>query len=381
MLISSQLFAQTLTKDAKISLITVSPGKELYSTFGHSAIRIRDVANGLDKNYNYGTFNFNAPNFYLKFLRGQLPYQISAHDFYLEMEYWVRFENRKVTEQVLNLNQEQKQRIYDFLENNLLPQNKEYAYKFFTDNCSTRLRDVLQKACGDSLTFSKTLNADSSFRNWIDRYSINNNQLWAEFGMDLAIGLPSDEKTGWSHGMFIPDNLMKAFDAATIKKDGRIQPLVLGSRDLNEIIPMEIKKETNPLTVFILLFVLVAIFTVYQILKKSTSLIFDKIFFSLLGLAGWFLFFLWFFTDHGVTQNNMNLIWAFPLLFPLIFFLNKKQITKPILLIYSILNILLLISWKLIPQEIPTPIIPIILIALLRIYFIFKTKYGFTKTL
>ncbi|MCP9769961.1 DUF4105 domain-containing protein [Lacihabitans sp. LS3-19] len=375
--ITSSVWAQTLSDQSRVSLLTISPGEELYSTFGHSAIRIVDPQLGIDVNFNYGTFNFNAPNFYIKFLRGQLPYQISAHDFYLEMNYWANQENRGVKEQGLNLTLSQKQKVFDFLQNNLLPENREYNYKFFTDNCSTRLRDVFQQACGDSLVFDKQLKPDSTFRQWIDKYAINNNKPWADFAMDLAIGVPSDRKTGWSDAMFLPDNLMFAANKAKILKNGAYQPFVLGERDLNYINPIIKEKTVTPFVIFSIFFFIIAGYTFWQFRKKSKFVLFDKVFFTILGISGWILFLLWFFTDHGVTEKNFNLVWAFPLLFPIAFFIKNQKIAKPLFLFYGIINILLLLLWKVIPQEISIALIPIILTILIRIAFILKNIYGF----
>ncbi len=376
LLINFSVFSQNfkLSPQAEISLLTISPGKELYSTFGHSAIRIKDNQSGLDKNYNYGTFDFNAPNFYLKFLRGKLPYLISAHDFYLEMEYWAYRENRRVVEQKLNLSQNQKQRIFDFLEHNLLPENKEYAYKFFTDNCSTRLRDVFQSACGDSLIFDVGLHADSTYRQWIDKYAKDNNKLWADFGMDLAIGIPSDQVTGWSNAMYIPNNLADALRHAKIRNQKGITDFVISETGLNEIIKTKVISEFSPILAFSILFIIVLLVTIFQYKKTNSSLLFDKLFFTILGLAGWILFFLWFFTDHGVTTLNLNLVWAFPLLFPLFLLKNKMpKVFKFFLLLYGTMNMVLLIFFKFLPQEINPAIIPVLLIILLRITFILKT--------
>ncbi len=377
LLINFSVFSQNLklSPQAEISLLTISPGKELYSTFGHSAIRIKDNQSGLDKNYNYGTFDFNAPNFYLKFLRGKLPYLISAHDFYLEMEYWAYRENRRVVEQKLNLSQNQKQRIFDFLEHNLLPENKEYAYKFFTDNCSTRLRDVFQSACGDSLIFDVGLHSDSTYRQWIDKYAKDNNKLWADFGMDLAIGIPSDQVTGWSNAMYIPNNLADALRHAKIRNQKGITDFVISETGLNEIIKTEVISEFSPVLALSILFIIVLLVTIFQYKKTNSSLLFDKLFFTILGLAGWILFFLWFFTDHGVTTLNLNLVWAFPLLFPIFLLKNKMpKVFKIFLLLHGSMNMVLLIFFKFLPQEINPAIIPVLLIILLRITFILKTN-------
>lgn len=364
--------AQQLSPNAQVSLLTIAPGSELYSTFGHSAIRINDPLTGTDINFNYGTFNFRTEGFYIKFLRGQLPYQISAHNFNEEVYYW-SYENRQVIEQVLNLSQQQKQAIFDFLQTNYLPQNREYKYKFFYDNCSTRLRDVVAKVCGDSLKFDKSLHADSSYRQWIDKYAAMNKKSWADFGMDIAIGEPADEITGWSGAMFLPDNLMFAFDNAQIMRNGRWESLV---KQKQVIAPVNRVIEDEPIssqTFFWLIFAVVILLTAYQIFKSNNSLIFDKILFSIVGLAGWILFLLWFFTDHGVTTNNLNIIWAYPLLFPIALFLKKKnslQWLSKHFLAYGIVLMLFLFVMNFLPQSINPTVIPIVLILAIRAIFV-----------
>ena len=367
--------AQILSEDAKISLLTISPGAELYSTFGHSAIRVHDPRVGLDVVYNYGAFDFRTEGFYIKFLRGTLPYQISANYFENDMAGWSQ-ENRSVIEQVLNLSQTQKEAIYNFLQTNYLPSNREYAYKFFYDNCSTRLRDVVKRICKDSLTFDKTLHADSSYRQWIDIYARKNEKLWADFGMDLAIGEPSDEITGSNGAMFLPDNLMDAFDAAKINHDGQIQPLVSSKQLINSNMLAISEKEKELITPNILfwtLFLGVVSLTFVQYLKNNNSFIFDKIFFTIAGIFGWFIFLLWFFTDHGVTTNNLNIIWTYPLLFPIALFLkkeNQRSWLSKHFLAYGIILILLLISWKLLPQEINYALVPVVMSLSVRAFFV-----------
>lgn len=367
--------AQILSQDAKISLLTISPGAELYSTFGHSAIRVHDPRVGLDIVYNYGAFDFRTEGFYIKFLRGTLPYQISGNYFENDMAGWSQ-ENRSVIEQVLNLSQSQKEGVYNFLQTNYLPANREYAYKFFYDNCSTRLRDVVKRICKDSLTFDKTLHADSSYRQWIDIYARKNEKLWADFGMDLAIGEPSDAITGSNGAMFLPDNLLDAFDAAKINRDGKIQSLVSSKQLINGNMLAISEKEKELITpniLFWILFLGVVILTFVQYLRNNNSFIFDKIFFTIGGIFGWFIFLLWFFTDHGVTTNNLNIIWTYPLLFPIALFLkkeNKRSWLSTHFLAYGIILILFLISWKFLPQEINYALVPVVMSLCVRAFFV-----------
>lgn len=375
LLFSFTVSAQILTSNAKISLLTVSAGDELYSTFGHSAFRIKDPLQGLDVVFNYGTFDFRTEGFYIKFLKGTLPYQINGQYFENEITSWTS-EGRYVTEQILNLSQAQKQGVYDFLQTNYLPENREYAYKFFYDNCSTRLRDVLKKVCKDSLTFSKTLHADSSYRQWIDIYARKNEKLWADFGMDLAIGEPSDRLTGANGAMFLPNNLSDAFDKAKIQKDIGLQPLVLAKIELNRGMLPVIAKEKELITpnmLFWTFFFWVVGFTTYQFKNTKNSFIFDKILFTIAGIFGWFIFLLWFFTDHGVTENNLNIIWTYPLLFPIALLLkkdnNRTWLSKHFFA-YGIILILFIISWNFFPQEINYALIPVVLTLAVRAFYV-----------
>lgn len=327
-LFTSLLFAQALSKDAKVSLITVSPGEELYSSFGHNALWISDPTQGIDRVYNYGTFDFRTEGFYIKFMRGTLPYQLSVSPMYYTL-YGAQAENRSVTEQVLNLSQNQKQKLYNFLENNYLPQNRQYAYKFFYDNCATRLRDVLKAACGDSLQYYNqpirgTFEA-KSYRGWMNSYL--GNKPWARFGMNLGIGLPSDHIATPQEEMYLPDNLRDHAERAKIGE----QKLVLQRNKLfeatkpNPVSPPFYQYLLSPQFVFILLMGLLVRLNTYQKRREKISFIFDKIIFSALGLAGWILLLLWIATDHGVTNWNLHLLWAFPLHFPLMLFLGNPK--------------------------------------------------------
>jgi hypothetical protein len=367
--------AQTLSPYATVSLLTIAPGDALYSTFGHSGIRIKDPVQGLDIVYNYGAFEFRTKGFYLKFLRGTLPYKISVDYFQNEIYGW-SYEKRLVSEQVLNLSRQQKQDTYNFLMKNELPENRFYSYKFFYDNCSSRLRDVFKTICGDSLTFKNNVHPDSSYRQWIDVYARKNNKLWADFGMDLAIGEPSDRTTGANGAMFLPDNLRDAFDKAEIKRNGVWQRLVVRELDLNPEVLNDVVKEKEAITPNILfwsLFVLAGGLTFFQLKKNNTNFLFDKVLFTITGIVGWLIVFLWFFTNHGVTEYNLNIIWAYPLLFP-IALLIKKDTKRTWLakhfLAYGIIQVLLLVSWVFLPQEINYSLIPVVLILAMRSFFV-----------
>jgi Domain of unknown function (DUF4105) len=337
-ILHSSLFtalAQTLSPNAKVSLITIAPGVELYSSFGHSALWISDPTTGLDRNYNYGTFNFRTGNFYLKFLRGTLPYQLAVYPLSLELPYW-QADNRRVTEQELNLSYAQKQKLFNLLETNYLPQNREYAYKFFYDNCSTRLRDMLQAACGDSLQFSnQPIDGQAkSFRQWMNRYLID--RYWAQFGMNAAIGTPADALATPAQEMYLPNNLMGHVERA--KLGGK--PLVLQERFLFSPNDSSIKANwqvyLSPSFIFMMLFFLLILIQWLRPEWLNRRFWFDKFFFGLVGFWGCFVLLLWVATDHGVTNWNQNLLWLMPLHLPFAFLLGKPQHQKMLLWYVSI---------------------------------------------
>ena len=355
-----------LSQDAKVSLVTVAPGNELYSGFGHSVLWVTDPIQGIDRAYNYGTFSFETGNFYIKFLRGTLPYSLSVSPLHYQVDYW-KAENRSIKEEILNLSLAQKQKLYNFLETNYLPQNRLYQYKFFFDNCSTRMATALKAACGDSLSFPGYTHEKLSFRQWIDRYAYKQNP-WADFGMDLAIGAPSDEIATAAQATFLPDNLSTAFRDSKIKIGGQTLSLVASTKDIFIAEPVVSKEWLTPTILFWTLAALTLIFTYWQIKKEKVNFTLDKIIFSICGVIGWFILFLWFGTNHGVTAYNYDILWAFPLWLPLILFISPKQ--KPswfsfLLIFYGFL--LLCATGNLLKHNFV--LIPILLILIIRVYY------------
>jgi hypothetical protein len=368
------LKAEKLSPSAEFSLITVSPGSELYNCFGHSAFLLRDTAGNLSKMYNYGVFDFSDPDFYLNFTRGKLKYMLDVEDpiYLLSM---AKEENRSVTQQLLNLSVSQKQRLYDLLENNALPENRFYKYDFFYDNCSSRLRDMLVKACGDSLNFNlKPASEEKSFRSLIDPYL--ENKRWQDLGMDLGLGVRADRIATPYQYMFLPDYLMNDFAGATLQVNGKPEKLVSTQQILipnipdNEATPFYLK----PWFAFSLLFLVVFALTYYQFKKQKNGYWLDTILFGFSGLFGLVILFLWFGTDHGVTVKNYNLIWAVPFhLIAIPMLLMKKKIKK--ISSYFLANFFviffLLIFWYFTPQELNANVIPFLMALALRSMYIY----------
>ncbi len=349
--------AARLSAEAQITMLTASPGDELYSVFGHSALRVYDPVTGIDEVYNYGTFDFNTPNFYLQFTRGKLMYQLSVStfpQFLLEYEY----EQRAVYEQILTLNPEEKQRIYDFLQINRLPENRSYLYDFFYDNCATRIRDVVHDLLDIQWGEDPYPGTPQSFRDMLQPYLAN--MPWAAFGIDLALGLPADKIASPWHYMFLPDEMFTAFAQAR-RLDGR--PLV---SEHNVVLQGSTHTSgPSPITPVRTLW-LVFIIGCLSLLHKRFSLVFDRIFFSVLGLAGIVIAMLWVFSDHLTTNQNMNLLWAIPTHLYFIFRVERNKMTSAVryyFLVTGLLSALMVIFWWAIPQGFNAAFFPLVLLA------------------
>lgn len=351
-----------LSPRARISLLTATPGGELYSVFGHSALRVSDPETGLDEVYNYGTFDFDTPNFYLKFLQGKLMYKLSVTSFeYFLLEY--RYEGRGISEQVLNLSQEEKQRIYDFLLVNRQPGNEYYLYDFFFDNCATRIRDIVDVHLEPNWGEDPVPEYHRSFRDMLKPYLAS--QPWARFGVDLALGLPSDRKANpWDY-MFLPDEMFLAFAQAR-HSNGR--PLVERyALVLDQTFTPAKPHFFGPVFACWLLFAL----GLLSLIKIRIARVFDKIFFSVLGVIGLVILFLWFLSDHKATNANLNLLWALP---THLYFIFKGNMIYPIGIprhyfkIVFLLNLALLLLWPVLPQAFHPAFFPVILLSAVKAF-------------
>ncbi|MCG8308019.1 MAG: DUF4105 domain-containing protein [Cytophagales bacterium] len=367
--------AQVITPSTRISLLTGSPGTELYNTFGHSAIRVRDLAQGFDTVFNYGTFNPYAQDFYIQFARRKVDYWLGIESFN-QFERSFYFENRSVTEHELNLSYEQKQRLYDMLVENHKPEHRYYRYDFFFDNCATRIRDIMISAFGDEFQYnypSEWQNGKLTFRNLIDLYLTNHH--WSDFGIDLALGLPTDAIASPADYMFLPDYLMKGFESATIMRDGKQVPFTGNGRLIiprKDIEPGVFR--ITPVKLTWTLFIISVIISYFSQAKGVNMHWFDVFYFCVIGLIGWVVFFLWFFTDHIATKNNLNLLWAVPIYFPVFFFWNKlpKKYRFWNLVVFGGINTVILLFWAVFPQNYHPAFIPLILTILLRFFFLFQ---------
>jgi hypothetical protein len=356
-----------LSPESKIFLVTVSPGEELYSGFGHSAVWVLDPESGTDMVFNYGTFDFNTPNFYLKFSAGKLDYMLSAGTIRYMVE-GARYENRSVYSQELDLKLEDKNALFAFLVDNLKPENRFYRYDFLFDNCSTRIRDVLESILGEKLQWNKETQG-MTFRAMLESYL--DYKRWVSLGFDLGLGVTVDrEVTGWEE-MFLPLELMDGFDKATLNG----KPLVKETMTIYQA--PDIAQSVGIFTPKNIFWTIVIFGFVLGIRQRKTNIHlawFDRSLFFLTGIVGLVVFMLWFFTEHHVTVNNWNIIWANPLHLVLPFFLFTKKTSKwqeYYYLIFGAIWLLMVGFYYTLPQVLPAPMFPVVLYMGLRSIMVF----------
>ena len=360
----------------EVSLLTADPGTELYSSFGHSAIRLREIGpDGRDLVFNFGTFDFDTPNFYGKFATGKLNYMLSVvpYDrFIIEYDYY----KRGLREQVLDLNQEQKDFLLQHLDAQYAPERRFYKYDFFYNNCATKIRDAFDIAMGEQLVWSDSVAEEKTFRNLIDEFVLP--LPWADFGIDLALGAVIDRPATELEKQFLPTYMEQAFANATIFENGVSRPLVKQSRVLLEYPKEEAQQSLlNPTVIFWFLVVLFAALTLYGFKKGKLMKGLDVALFGSVGILGVVVAFLWFFTDHSATAWNWNILWAFPghlvLVWGLVARPNATWISSYLLFVMGA-TVMTLLFWIFGMQSFSPALIPILLLLLLRANFLFYNR-------
>ena len=368
LLFTAMLGAQKiLSADSKISVLTCSDGEELYSAFGHSAIRVTDTTNNIDWVFNYGTFDFDTPWFYLKFANGNLDYLLSISEYKHFLAQYFR-DNRSVTEQVLNLNLNDRQRLFDALLINYKPENRNYRYDFFYDNCATRITDMVSNNISGGVVFSSIeANKHISFRELMHHYLYTS--PWTETGLAMILGSPADKIPTVRESTYLPYFLMQAFDHAMyINSDGQSMPLIK-----EKVTILDFPKEAavtvwSPALFFWLLLILSFVLVFFA--NSRIIRLFDGLLFLSTGIVGVLITFLWFISNHSVTGNNWNILWAMPTFLILAFANQQKKLSVVIMVFNLFCIVVFLIGWKIIPQAFPPATIPIALLLATRMIII-----------
>jgi len=307
----ASLTALTAGAEWRVSLLTCSPGQEIYELEGHSALRFVNDSIGADVAVNWGLFDFASPGFVYRFVKGETDYMAGAVPTGLFVEQYRR-EGRGVTEQELALTPDAAERAVELVTDNLLPENRTYRYNYVADNCATRPLAIVERAIGDTLSLGlpeEAIARAGSFRRAMRHY--HRYYPWYQFGIDIALGRPIDEPQSVRAMTFSPVALEQMIASARMP-DG--SPAVRAVRSLAEPVAVATPRTvvTPQLAGWLLLGLTLAL-TLWDMMRGRMSRGFDAVLFGLFGLAGCLIVFLVFFSVHRPASPNWLLLWLNPL--------------------------------------------------------------------
>ena len=295
------------TDSIRFSLLTCAPGTEIYSLFGHTAIRYENYTRRIDVVFNYGMFSFNTPNFIFRFVAGETDYQLGITPYsYFEAEYAMR--GSSVYQQVLNLTQSEKERLLTILENNYLPENRIYRYNYFYDNCTTRARDKIEECIEGKVVYPDSLSG-KSYRSIVHEFTAGS--PWDEFGIDLCLGAEADKEINKRQQMFSPFYMKYyASNAYIVDAGGTRRPLILDETKIVDVEPDEVQLGfvLSPLMCGALFLALCVVMAWGQWKTQRIWWGWDIVLYGLQGLAGCIIAFLFFFSVHPTVGSNWLLI-------------------------------------------------------------------------
>lgn len=300
-------FAQfPLSDRAQISLLTCGPGNELYSVFGHTAIRVNDPSTGMDAVYNYGMFDFDTDNFYLKFVKGDLQYFVAA-DSYEDFVYTYRYYNRDIYEQVLNLTHGQKQAIFDDLTASLQPDKKFYTYKFIDRNCTTKVADVINAHIADSISFENTDRGKTNRRIIYERL---HNKFYESLGINLMFGYKTDSEL---YKLFLPQQLLEGVNNSKTASGNLSQPV-------NTVFK---STQTESMSWWNNIYTFSFIMLVVLLLSGKRPV--AAAYLAITGIMGIIFCTVGLYSLHYEVRLNYNALLCNPLFMPLLYFMAKQN--------------------------------------------------------
>lgn len=351
-----------------VSLLTCSPGQKVYEYYGHTALLVRNITKDVELVFNYGLFNFNTPHFVWRFMRGRCYYTVGAiplEDFLTE--YAKR--GSYVKEDLLNLNKNEKDRIFEYVREQCLQTNWTYHYNFFYDNCATRVRDLIVRSLDGKIEYSRPVRRQS-LRDIVHHYS--NNYSWSAFGQDLLLGSEADAVASRNAQQFAPLLLEQDMASAKIvSRDGHIRRLVASSKLLVTEHPKPLKTgfPVSPTVCFILLLFIAAMTCIYERKRRRALWQLDLVLMLLHGLAGCFITFMFFFSAHPTVGGNWLILLLNPLPLVLVYPMirrEKAMLTSRVHLATAVWVALFTVTGPFMPQRFSIEIYTLALVLLVR---------------
>jgi hypothetical protein len=353
------------SNDTIVYLLTCGPGTETYSIYGHSALKVVIQGNGPGEVYNWGVFDFNTTHFAWKFAKGRLDYMLDSEqpDRFLNN---YAFEKRYVLSQRINIDPGETKKLIVLITENLKPENLKYRYDFFYDDCTTRIRDLLEKSIGDKLLYPPESKANlPSFRSLVAKYQ--NPYPWLNFGIDLIMGVSADKKAPYRDRMFLPIEMKDELSETVINRSGKMIPLLRNAEVLLDFPAPAVKPNIllSPLIDFSLLLIITIIISSMKYSRRVYNMI-DIIIFTIFSFLAVLMIFFNFFTDHAQMKMNLNIIWLNPLLIIcLLFVLINRTGTFLFKLVFYV-SVAFLFFQIILPQVFNRAIFPLVLILALR---------------
>ena len=372
MLCSTTGFAQQLGDSLRVSLLTCSPGTEVYQLYGHTALRVQDPSANLDVVFNYGVFDFRKPHFAWRFVLGECDYEVMYFPFELFLEEYAK-RGSEVVEQELNLTTHEALQLVHNLILNSEPENRTYRYNFLTSNCTTKARDMVENALDGHIIYTES-EQRMTYRELLHKYTTG--YEWSEQGNDILLGASCDTVLSDRAMQFLPEQLMKYFSKAMITDTFKChrplvskQVVVLLRNDNLLNSSAGTPQFITPTRLGWTLFVVALVVVLFEIRSRRQWWAVDALLMSLQGIAGLFLCFMFFFSQHPTVDTNWQ-VWPFN---PLPLFLMPWVVVcarKHRMCYYHFANLLWLgafvLFMKWIPQDFSALTLPLTLVLLTR---------------
>lgn len=357
-------FSQNGSK-TQVFLLTCGPGTETYSIYGHSALWIVDAESKINAVYNWGVFDFNTTNFAWKFAKGRLDYFLGVETIQDFLQFYMD-EKRYVLSQKLNINEEETARLIALVNENLKPENLKYRYDFFYDDCSTRIRDIIEKSVGKNLLYPPVEKGNiPSFRDMVAKYQ--NPFPWYKFGVDLIMGSHSDIDASFRDRMFLPLDMKDGLSETVISRDGKMIPLLQNPAVILDfpapVVPQRFL--ISPVSVFTIFLILIIIASGMIKTRKMNRWL-DLAVYPVFSILAVLMVFFNFFTDHQQMKMNLNVIWLNPVIIIclIILILNKTGLIWFRILFF--ISAFFLVFHIFLPQDFNISFIPLVLILIVR---------------
>mgnify|MGYP001335626569 FL=1 len=361
------------TPQYEVSILTIGPGNSLSDAFGHSGIRVIDRVNDYDIVFNYGVYDFNAPNFYGNFVKGRPIYSLGLNNYENFYKNYVN-QSRQIIEQKLDLSEYKKRVFVNRLITNSKEANKFYEYNYFENNCSTKIADIFNEILEEDIKnegLHKVNVGPNSYRKLV--YENINPNSWGALGIDICLGAIIDKNINSQDELFLPYNLKSYFDDlgnSNIRNGNLVTTSVLFG---------EYSKYTetliSPVYFLLILSLIIISITYIDYLRRTRSILLDSIVLIITGIIGLLLIYLWFFSNHTASAWNYNLLWAIP--FNLILFIEllkskqKKWVISYLKLIVIML-LLMCLHWVIGVQVFNISLISLILALIIRYFYLIK---------